>query len=179
MSSVSAESDCHGQAPGPILYKHGFLALAKHMARSQSSEIIPCTRASKNMGERQVGLKCRTSKGVIFEFVSVYSFPGWKGPDGVVWSEDFCVEFPEGCPLDQSAAKNVCKGLRARLPTQADFVRAESNGFREVLPSKHQWYWTSSSPSFLSKKPYVFDANDGTFALKVRRVEEGFRCVTR
>mgnify|MGYP001576621422 CR=1 FL=1 len=169
-----AQSDCHVEGQVTPVLKKSLVTLATYMSATPG-KIKACAASSINLLQKApLGFKCQTSQGAIFERVSVYSFPGWKGPDGLVWSDGFCEE----CQQRQAEAKKTCKSLLAKLPTVADYRRGEANGFREILPNMHKRYWTSSSQSLLSRNAYYFNP-DGTFGLAPRKIEGGYRCVTR
>jgi hypothetical protein len=114
-----------------------------------------CSQIPEDLSEIDVGSKCKTSKGYIFERVEMpqpadESLPpeemrGWKGPDNVVWLDRIMGwgVFHDGPARESrhhrnaavifgSPANLLCEDIGAELPEREDVIKAERFGFREV-----------------------------------------------
>ncbi len=109
-------------------------------AFSDEYPLVSCS--SIDHQNTQIGTKCITTKGVIFERVKHTNLgEAWMGPDGLIWGQTLKRRYI------QSDAVALCNQLGVSLPTREDFERADTYGFREVLPGIQNWFWTSSASS--------------------------------
>lgn len=132
----------------------------------------PVACSSINLRTAQLNVKCRTSKGSVYERVSRDNFgEAWKGPDGLIWS-DFVAH-------DTHNAGEICKNQGGTFPSRDDFKRGEVNGFREVLPNmKDRIFWSSSVAPYVHYF-YYFDGNVGDFGYGFVDDYASVRCVGR
>jgi hypothetical protein len=158
-------------AAGLIAQLSAFTAQAEQ--RAKKTETPACS--SINLRTAQIGAKCLTFKGALFERVSFNNFgEAWKGPDGLTWSDLLFY-------MDtQYNAISTCKDLGGTLPSRADFERGEINGFRWVLPNmKDHAFWSSSVNPFVSDFADYFIGNYGSFYSDYRELVGSIRCVRR
>ena len=101
---------------------------------------------------------CVTKKGAKFKRVQRTNFgKAWQDEAGMIWSDRI------GRANHYYAIEN-CKAIHGKLPSRDDFIRAEANGIREVMPNmKDHWFWCSSVHPNVSAFAYFFgyDGNDG------------------
>ena len=158
---------------------------------STESSLKLCSDESMNLRTVDIGYKCQTSRGAIYERVAQDKFgEAWQGPDGLIWSDTIgqytnTGEISGDIVVDSGATRG-CKNIGGTLPEVADFQRGEFNGFREVLPNMefrgdlYVSYWTASvAHTQYGSDAYVFLPFSGNFIPDFRRSYEYVRCVTR
>lgn len=140
--------------------------------------------ASTDLRKASPHFICSSSTGAIFERVEGGNFgESWKGPDDLIWS-DRILEDKYPYDHDHYEAINICRDLGGRLPTLEEFVRAEENGFREILPNIKNIFWLGTLERVDPKdaifaRAYVFNGDTGGVALDRRNDLKSFRCVRR
>ncbi len=141
-----------------------------------------------------LGQKCRTSKGAIFERVERAKFgEAWKLVLGVAKTEiDQEKIYSDRLPdlygnrgehhWFETQAWEACQKLGGKLPSKEEFERGEMNGFREVLPNMLEYYfWSAVVHPGYGYFPYIFVGRDGYIYLEnseYSHYDNSVRCVT-
>ena len=142
-----------------------FILLSQNLASpTASASQLPACSSIEIGTPVELGTRCQTSVGEIFEYKSSSARPGfgqgWADPSGLVWSEAVHVDRPElRLPqvqvLGQSGAfshrdaTDICQRAGARLPSAGEIQFAARAGIREVPTGLMNEYgprqvWTSS-----------------------------------
>lgn len=136
----------------------------------------PVSCGSLKLRSVEVGTRCLTSSGAIFERVERDGFQeAWLGPDGNVWSDliSYSVDSTYG-------AQSACRAIGGVLPTMADFKRGETYGIYEVLPNMDNWFWSdtevTSMDSFFGKASLKFNGVDAS-SNTVGGANNSVRCI--
>lgn len=109
-----------------------------------SVNIPQCTKA--NTASAQENFECITTKGSIFKRVRHSTFGlSWFMNNGVVWS-DMIVSEKGNTDFTQDEGRNICSNLRAKLPTEEDFIEADKADIQQVWThfSYGDTHWTTS-----------------------------------
>ena len=154
---------------------------------------MPCLRLGSK--ERAlIGIRCRTTKGAIFERVEKSGFgeawklvrgvPSTEGMDrGKIWgdrlSDSYTNKFETH--LFATQAPVACRDLGGRLPSKVEFERGEANGIREVLPdmsSRLYWSSTAGQPPYAVWDAFVFSGDEGSVESYARNSDDvSVRCI--
>ncbi len=123
----------------------------------------------------EVGDRCKTSKGYVFELVSKPDAhrETWKGPDGILWG-DLIPSTETNEAFGRVIARNVrpvsglhitCQNQNMIVPTADHFKKGEKQGIREVLPNiKGNFFWTSTNVGLNhGRRVYVGDTGKLSF----------------
>jgi hypothetical protein len=135
-----------------------------------------CEPECSTIGSRNVdiGFKCQTSRGAIFERVHHKKLPvAWKDQDGVIWS-DLMVSTDQNGNIerihDHNSGYILCDDIGTKMPSMKNYTRGETLGFREVLPGLQDYLstifyvWARDVKSHLWKcNSYNFDVINVVF----------------
>ena len=116
----------------------------------------------------------RTSDGFIWTEVK----PGyWKDEStGLVWGPKLDGEFNFEEAIKE-ARKQTDLGLVWSVPTKKEWMMAEINDVREVLPDIKDWFWSSSPYPLFSDLAYLFNGFNGYVDLGYRVNSNSVRAV--
>jgi hypothetical protein len=145
-------------------------AVDRNASEAPGGKAVSCN--SIDVRAAQVGTKCLTGKGAIFERVKRTGWgEAWKGPDDLIWSD----MIGEG---DFNKAEESCKKLGGRVPSAKDFSRGDLNGIRELLPKMKGFvYWSSSPHPDLADYAFAFYGSSGDINRYFRNSDNSVRCV--
>lgn len=113
-----------------------------------------------------------TLKGFKFELVESSSAgESWKDlQTGLIWlpQEDGRYDFHQ-----------AIEKFGDRLPTINEFELAELHGFREIVPFKNEWYWSSSVHPNFTDLAFIFNGGNGYVSYGSRNYNVfSVRCVS-
>lgn len=109
----------------------------------------------------QVGFQCKTQKGGLFE--------KRQDADGeYVWTDlrnrkTWYISSVGG--KSQADAMGFCQRFKKNLPTEAEFVQAESVGFRSIFQpdAKIRFFWPAAAANAEAESARFFSGETGTF----------------
>lgn len=154
------------------------LVVAFSAASECQADLEPMCHSVTASQSSTVGMRCQTSKGVIFERVAIApGVLGWKDlRTQVIWGQTLVGTYNN----ENQNASIVCAGEhQGQLPTIAQYSVAEDHGFYELREEgvRVQDYWVSDVSPYRHNLGFSYYQANGTFERAHLNDELSVRCV--